>query len=109
MREAWPARTAGWTSEDQDGGGVVLPGPCGDKGSQGGIGGEDAVVAVAVNAGRREEVGDAVEELGGGESEGGAGLWDRVWAGQRGSGRTGPALALEAADPGSSSVPEQIG
>ena len=58
--------------EGLDGGGVVLPGPGGDEGLQGCIGCEDAVVAVAVNVGRREEVCETVQELQRRESEGGA-------------------------------------
>ena len=52
--------------------GVVLVGPFGDQGPQRGIGGKDAVVAMAVDAGRREELGQAVDELEGREAHGGA-------------------------------------
>ena len=37
--------------------------PCGDQRSEGGIGREGPMVAVAVDAGWREDLGQAVEEL----------------------------------------------
>ena len=51
--------------------GVVLVGPLGDQGPEGRIGGEDTMVAVAVDPGWREDLGQAVEELEGREAEGG--------------------------------------
>ena len=54
------------------GGGVVFLSPGGDEGPEGGVGCEDAVVAVAVNAGRRKDGGEAIQELQGREPEGGA-------------------------------------
>ncbi|MCJ7630600.1 MAG: hypothetical protein MUO50_19670 [Longimicrobiales bacterium] len=62
--------------------GVVLVGPLGDQGPQRRIGGKDAVVAVAVDAGRRENLGQTIQELQGREPEGGAarriGPWEEV-------------------------------
>ena len=60
----------GW--DEALGGGVILPGPSGDEGPEGGVGGEDAVVSVAVDAGWREDGGETVQELQGGKAEGGA-------------------------------------
>jgi len=40
--------------------GVVLAGPFGDQGPQGRVGGEDPVVPVAVDPGRREDLGEAI-------------------------------------------------
>jgi hypothetical protein len=57
--------------------GIVLLGPFGDEGSEGRIGGEDAVVAVTVDAGRRQDGGQAVEELQGREAQ--RGPTGRVW------------------------------
>jgi hypothetical protein len=62
--------------------GVVLVGPFGDEGPQGSVGGEDAVVTVAVDAGWREDLGESVQELESRETEGGAagevGPWEQV-------------------------------
>ena len=51
--------------------GVVLPGLVGDQRSQGSVGGKNAVVTVAVDAGWGEDLGQAVEELESGEAQGG--------------------------------------
>jgi hypothetical protein len=48
--------------------GMVLPGPFGDQGPQWGVGGEDAMVPVAVDAGWGEDRGQAVQELEGREA-----------------------------------------
>jgi len=45
---------------------------CDDAGTEPGIGGEDAVVAVAMDAGRRDQAGEGGEELERGEGEDGA-------------------------------------
>lgn len=63
--------------------GVVLPGPGRDQPSQGRIGGEDAVVAVAVDPGWGKDRGEAIEELQGREAERGA------------AGRVGPREEVE--------------
>ena len=55
-------------SGDLSGKSVVLACPLGDQGPRGRIGGEDAVVTVAVEAGRRENLGEAVQELEGRQS-----------------------------------------
>ena len=52
--------------------GVVLAGEFSDERPQGRIGREDAVVAVTVDSGWGEDCGEAVQELKGGEAEGGA-------------------------------------
>ena len=73
-------------AEDRDrslsGEGVVLLGPGRDQRPQGSVGGEDPVVAVTVDAGRREDLGEAVQELQGREAQGGAagevGPWEEV-------------------------------
>jgi hypothetical protein len=52
--------------------GIVLLGPGRDQRPQRSVGGEDPVVAVAVDAGRGEDRGQAVQELESGETEGGA-------------------------------------
>jgi hypothetical protein len=49
-----------------------LASPGGDEAAQSGIGGEDAVVALAVDAGRRDEAGEGVEKFEGREREDGA-------------------------------------
>ena len=61
--------------------GIVRPGPFGDEGSQGSVRGEDAVVAMAVNAGRRKDLGQPVQELESGEAQRGAA--GRVWLRQK--------------------------
>jgi hypothetical protein len=43
--------------------GVVLVGPLGEEEPQGCVGGKDAVVAVAVDVGWREDVGEAAQLL----------------------------------------------
>ena len=62
--------------------GIILPGLFGDQRSQGRIGGEDAVVAVAMDAGWRKNRGQAVQELQSGEAQrgtaGGIGLGEDV-------------------------------
>ena len=58
-------------SEICGGGRIFGFGPCGDKGPQGGIGREGPMVAVAVNARWGKDVGEAIQELQGRESEGG--------------------------------------
>ena len=67
---------------DLSGQGVVLLGPCGDQRSQGSIGGEDAVVPVAVDAGRGEDGGEPVQELESRETQRGSagqvGSWEEV-------------------------------
>ena len=61
---------------------MVLLGPFGDEGSEGRIGGEDAVVAVTVDAGWRQDRGEPIEELQGREAQrsasGGIGLGEEV-------------------------------
>ena len=46
--------------EGLSGEGVALVGPFGDEVPEGRIGGEDAVVAVTVDTGRREDLGEPV-------------------------------------------------
>jgi hypothetical protein len=60
-----------WARVVRDGEGIVLPGLGGDEGPQGGVGCEDAVVTVAVDPGRGEDFGEAVDELQGRDPEGG--------------------------------------
>jgi hypothetical protein len=75
----WERET--WTGE-LSGEGVVLLGPGRDQGPQRSVRGENAVVAVTVDAGRGEDLGQAVQELQGGETQGGAagevGPWQEV-------------------------------
>ena len=52
--------------------GVILPGPGRDQRSQRSVGGEDAVVTVTVDAGRREDLGQPIQELQGREPQRGA-------------------------------------
>jgi hypothetical protein len=52
--------------------GVVLVGPLGDQGPQGRVGGEDPVVAVAMDARRGENLGQAIQELEGRKAQRGA-------------------------------------
>ena len=61
-----------WDEVLDGGGGVVLLSPGGDEGPEGRVGGEDAVVAVAVDPGWGREVGETVQELQGGQVGGGA-------------------------------------
>ena len=60
-----------WTGS-LSGQGILLPGPGRDERSQGRIGGEDAMVAVAMDSGWGEDRGQAAQELEGGETRGGA-------------------------------------
>lgn len=55
-----------------DGGGLVLVGPSRDQGTQGGIGSERPVVAVAMNPGWGKDGGETIQELEGREAERGA-------------------------------------
>jgi hypothetical protein len=61
---------------------VFFLGPSRDERPQGSVGGEDAVVTVAVDAGWREDLGESVQELESRETEGGAagevGPWEQV-------------------------------
>jgi hypothetical protein len=59
----------GW--ELPGGEGVALVGPFGDQAPEGSVGGEDAVVAVAVEVGWGEDRGQPVQELESREREGG--------------------------------------
>jgi len=59
-------------ARERNGEGIVLPGPGRDQRPQRSVGGEDAVVSVTVDAGRREDLGQPVQELERGEAEGGA-------------------------------------
>ena len=62
--------------------GVILLGPGRDQRPQRSVGGKDAMVTVTVDAGRRENLGQAVQELQGREAQGGAagevGPWEEV-------------------------------
>ena len=70
-------------SVDLSGEGIVLVGPLGNQGPQGGVGGKDAVVAVAVDPGWGEDLGQTIQELEGREAECGA------------AGRIGPGEEVE--------------
>ena len=62
-------------SGDLRGEGVVLLDPGRDQRSQGRVGGEDPVVAVAVEPGRRKDLGQPVQEIEGREAQ--RGRWPR--------------------------------
>ena len=71
-RDLWFGRRETVETGDLSGQRVVLLGPGGDQRPQGRVGGEDPVVAVAVDAGRREDFGEPVQKLQGREAQGGA-------------------------------------
>jgi hypothetical protein len=71
-RDLWFGRRETVEAGDLGGQGVILLGPGGDQRPQGSIGGKDAVVAVSVDAGWREYLGQAVQKLQGREAQGGA-------------------------------------
>lgn len=62
-------REGKWGTGELSGEGVVLLGPGCDQGPQGCMGSKDPVVTVVVDAGWREDLGEAVEERQGGEAQ----------------------------------------
>jgi hypothetical protein len=78
-RLLWPGRRGrrsqgklGIRARELSGEGIILLGPFGDEGPQGRVGGEDAVVAVAVEPGWRKDLGEGIEELESRETQRGA-------------------------------------
>ena len=61
-----------WGTGELSGEGVVPASPCGDQGPQGRVGSKDPVVSMAVDAGWREDLGEAIQELESRETQGGA-------------------------------------